>query len=56
MTTSYSTDLEYQAKIDQLEGMIEMLKRQIAQEVSEKYAAYQRIAELQDQIVNKHTV
>lgn len=50
MNTSYTTDLEYQARISQLENLVEMLKRQVAEEVKEKYAAYQRIVELQYQL------
>lgn len=50
MNTSYTTDLEYQVRISQLENLVEMLKRQVAEEVKEKYAAYQRIVELQYQL------
>ena len=55
MNTHYSSEFEYRVRIAQLEETVEVLKKQIAQETKEKYTAYQRIAELQDQITNKNT-
>jgi hypothetical protein len=52
----YFTDTDHQARIKQLEHTVELLKKQIAEEVSEKYAAYQRIVELKEQLEHKHTV
>jgi len=37
-------------KIEVLESTVQMLKRQIADETAQRYAAYQRIVELQEEL------
>ena len=56
MNTDYSSEFEYRVRIAQLEELVEVLKRQIAEETQEKYTAYQRIAELKQQLTDNNTV
>lgn len=54
MTKNDSTEAEtYRKMVVSQAEEIAMLKKQIAQEVKEKYAAYRRIAELTDSTTEK---